>query len=81
MVPVLGAIPPISVHNISRAIALRHRNPTSRTSISTAHRSLRGRLNYLCGDDIELEFLPVVVGLLECLNLHQISDIEKRTGK
>lgn len=36
---------------------------------------MKGRLrfrkgfDYLCGDNVELELLPVVVSLLECLNL------------
>ena len=35
----------------------------------------------LCGDDVELKLLPVVVGLFECLNLAQNQDIEQEGRK
>lgn len=35
---------------------------------------LRRGFGYLCGDDVELELLPVVVSLLKCLDLFSESD-------
>lgn len=34
-----------------------------------SHLGLRKGFDYLCGDNVELKLLPVVVSLLECLNL------------
>lgn len=43
---------------------------------------LRSRwLRYLCGDDVELEFLPVIVGLFECLNLIRIRPSTEGSNK
>lgn len=39
-----------------------------------ARRGLRKGFGYLCGDDVELELLPVIVGLLQCLDLFSESD-------
>ncbi len=33
---------------------------------------------YLCGDDVKLEFLPVLVGLFESLNLSQNQNKDSR---
>ena len=76
---------PISGHNILPAIVQKPRSPASIAQVGLAldsfHPSFRCstgwfQISYLCGDDVELEFLPVVVGLFECLNLESQRQIK-----
>jgi len=80
---VLDVSPPICVRSIWQASALRHRSPASVTESPVSLEVLAGfrfgwglgregkgfANSYLCGDNVKLESLPVVVGLFECLNL------------
>ncbi len=83
----LGVSPPIFGRSTWQAIVLMPRSPPSiqarnRLAPSSFKRFRIGergefRKSYLCGDNVELKLLPVIVGLFECLNLmsqRQITD-------
>ena len=79
MALVLDVSPPTSGRSTWQATVLMPRSPASietrRQLAPFSPSSVSGsgsgeiRNSYLCGDDVELELLPVVVGLFESLNL------------
>lgn len=73
MVLARGVSLPTCEHSIWPAIARMRRSPASAHAVRFFLLRLDGlRLAYLCGDDVELEFLPIIVGLFKCLNLIRI---------
>ena len=65
-----GVSLPISLHSISQASVLMLQSQASVLRSASCYQS-RSEMSsaYLGSDDVELELLPVIVGLLECLNL------------
>lgn len=87
---VLGVFPPIFGRNIWQATALMRRSLASTCGVPglapifcLGSFSLRAgwfRKAYLCGDNVKLEFFPVVEGLFECLNLESQRQITGLSG-